>query len=180
MVLACDSETTDEPAAQWPDTALCEGLEAWPDDSLELESDALARIDTARADGFDCGEAGKLGAAPPLRQHPALECAARFHATDMVEREFFGRLDPDGVDERARVEAAGYTPGVVVQHVAAGPLDAVELVDRTWLPRAAPCADLVSESSTEVGLAFVGDVTEADGSAGTRWVVVLAGPDPER
>lgn len=168
----------DEPELAWPSTEQCEGLDQWPEAWAELERDALDRIAVARSEGVDCGERGKFGRAPAPVRHPALDCAARVHALDMVEREFFGRFDPDGVDERTRVEAAGHAPEWLAQHIAAGPRDGTELVDRTWLPRPVPCADLVSETTTEIGIAHVGDVVEEDGELGTRWVVVLASDEP--
>lgn len=174
---ACDAPSpSDAPADPWPRAAACEDLEDWPEAWAELESEALARIDELRAEGADCGERGKLGPAPALRRRAALDCAARFHAQDMAERGYFGRFDPEGNDERDRADAAGYSPARpeqvrLVQHVAAGPRDAEELVDRTWLPRAVPCESLASSAATEVG---IGVVDELEGEHATRWVVVLA------
>ncbi|MCA9649729.1 MAG: hypothetical protein H6712_34260 [Myxococcales bacterium] len=179
MQLACDPKPNDPPEAPWPSTPQCEGLDEWPVEWAELERDALALVDAARDEGADCGVRGKLGHAPALMRSPALHCAARFHALDMAEQGYFGRFDPDGVDERARVEAAGESPAWVTQHLASGPRDAQELVERTWLPRPIPCADLVSETSTEVGLGHVGEVVDEDGNETTLWVVVLAGPGEE-
>lgn len=174
--LSCDANAPPPSELPWPETAQCEGLDTWPQAWAQLELDAIARIDATRADGADCGEQGKLGRAPALVRRPELDCAARAHALDMAERDYFGRLDPDGVDERARVDAAGYAPVTLTQHIAAGPRDAAELVDQTWLPRPVPCASLVSEANTEIGLGHVGDVVDEAGHASPRWVVLLAGP----
>ena len=145
----------------------------WPVASTELEETTLELIDEVRTEGADCDEAGKFGPTPALVRHPALDCAARFHALDMVEQDYFGRFDPDGLDEAARVEAAGYTPEVLVQHIAAGPRDAQELVEQLWLPRAVPCSNLTSSQVTAIGLAYVGELEDEQS---TRWVMVLAGP----
>ncbi|MEM7157394.1 MAG: CAP domain-containing protein [Myxococcota bacterium] len=171
---ACDEPSTLDPTPlEWPRTAQCEDLEMWPVASSELEEATVDLIDELRTEGADCGEGGKFGPAAALVRHPALDCAARFHALDMVEQDYIGRFDPDGLGEVDRVEAAGYTPEVLVQHIAAGPRDAQELVEQTWLPRAVPCTNLVSSEVTAIGLAYVGGL---DDEQSTRWVMVLAGP----
>ncbi|MCA9710015.1 MAG: hypothetical protein KDK70_29520 [Myxococcales bacterium] len=157
----------------WPRTEQCEGLETWPAEWAALEQEALEHIESWRDQGADCGTQGKLTPAPPLARRSALDCAARFHAQDMAERQYLGRFDLEGRDEAARVEAAGGVASVLVQHLAAGPSDAETLIERTWLPRPVPCANLLSSTSTEIGLGYVGDV---DDKYGTRWVVVLATP----
>lgn len=157
----------------WPQTESCEGLDVWPQAWADQEQAALERIDALRREGADCGERGKFGPAPSLRRSPALDCAARFHAQDMAEREYFGRLDPDGADERDRVDATGYSAALVLQHLAAGPRDASELVEQTWRPRTVPCSSMLSSDVTEIGLGFVGDL---DTELTTHWVLMLARP----
>jgi uncharacterized protein YkwD len=176
LAAACEGTLAEtlEPEA-WPRTAACEGLDAWPEDWIELEAAAVQRIDELRATGADCGERGKWGPVAELRRRTGLDCAARSHALDMATQGYFGRLDPEGADERERAEAAGYTAEVLVQHLAGGPRDALELVDQTWAPRPVPCASLVASEPTEVGLGYVGDV---DDELGTYWVVLLASPAP--
>ncbi len=178
----CDPAPPVDDPLPWPSAEGCADLEQWPAASLDLERQVLQRIDDTRILGGDCGERGKPGPAPALVRVPSLDCAARFHARDMVEREYFGRLDPDGVDEHARVEATGYLADVVVQHIAQGPRDAAELVERTWLPRPVPCSNLLSEQLLEVGLAHrqapAGDDPQTE-PATEHWVIVLAAPhDP--
>lgn len=126
-----------------------------------------------RSEVIDCRERGKLGPNPALQRRTALDCAARMHALDMAEQDYFGRFDPDDASERERVEAAGYSPSVVIQHIAAGPRDATELLDRTWMPRPVPCSDLANPALEELGIGHVGDL---DGDFATLWVVVLASP----
>lgn len=183
--MACETAASPEPEEAWPSTAACEGLDAWPEAFAELEAAALARIDARRAEGADCGERGKWGPAPALRRRTALDCAARAHALDMAERGYFGRLDPEGNGEAERVEAAGYAAAVLVQHLAAGPRDAEELVDQTWGPRAVPCQSMADPSLTEVGLGHMGDVDVPDETNdatneeafATYWVLLLARPE---
>jgi hypothetical protein len=47
----------------------------------------------------------------PLAPHPALIQAARAHASDMLNREFFEHVNPDGKDPSDRARAAGYSAG---------------------------------------------------------------------
>lgn len=175
---ACDPtpEASDPPPDAWPRAEACEGLDAWPEAYAELETEALARIDERRAEGVDCGERGKWGPTEPLRRRSALDCAARAHALDMATEGYFGRLDADGRGEAERVEAAGYAPSVLVQHLAAGPRDATELVDRTWGPRPVPCESMSDPTLVEVGIGHVGDV---DDEYATYWVLLLASPSSE-
>lgn len=167
------NDPVDEP---WPRAEACEGLDAWPAAFAEREAEALARLDERRSEGADCGERGKWGPAPSLRRRTALDCAARLHALDMAEQGYFGRLDAEGVGEAERVEAAGYAAAVLVQHLAAGPRDAFELVDQTWAPRPVPCESMAHPALTEVGLGHVGNVDDA---LGTYWVLLLAAPELE-
>lgn len=166
-------EPPPEPVAEppWPSTEACEGLDDWPDDWAALEHDAVVRIDAVRQHGADCGVRGKLGPAHALVRRPALDCAARLHAQDMATEGYQRQIDGDGHDVRWRVEAAGATPAVVIQHIAAGPRSAEELVDQTWLPRAIPCESLGSSEVDEIGLGVVADV---DDPFETYWVLVLA------
>jgi uncharacterized protein YkwD len=175
---ACDGapEASDAAPEAWPRTEACEGLDAWPEAHAELEAEALARIDARRAEGVDCGERGKWGPAEPLRRRTALDCAARAHALDMATEGYFGRLDADGRGEAERVEAAGYAAAVLVQHLAAGPRDAIELVDRTWGPRPVPCESMADPMLEEVGLGHVGEV---DDEFESYWVLLLASPSSE-
>lgn len=178
ITTACDeissqSPTSTPPSEPWPQTEACEGLDDWPNAWANLEWDVLDRIDAVRQEGADCEDRGKWGPAPSLTRRSALDCAARFHAQDMVDREYFGRIDPDGIDARGRVDAAGYSAAIVVQHVAAGPRDAHELIEMTWLPRPVPCQSLLSSEVTEIGLGLVG---EFDEERTTTWVMVLATP----
>lgn len=175
LASACDpaASGTDAAPEAWPSAAVCEGLDEWPPAFAALEDEALERIDMRRAEGADCGERGKWGPAQALRRRTALDCAARFHALDMATQGYFGRLDPDDHDETDRVAAAGYAAAVLVEHLAAGPRDAEELVDRTWAPRAVPCQSMADPALTEVGIGHVGDV---DDEHGTYWVLLLASP----
>lgn len=176
LACACDPSPPGGAEADpeaWPGTEACAGLDEWPSAFAELEAAALERIDERRAEGADCGERGKWGPAEPLRRRTALDCAARSHALDMATQGYFGRLDPEGVGEAERVEAAGYAAAVLVQHLAAGPRDADELIDQAWAPRAVPCASMADPTLTEVGLGHVGDVDDA---FGTYWVLLLASP----
>jgi len=175
LACACDEGPADAPAPEgWPRTEACEGLDEWPEAFAALETEALAEIDGRRAEGADCGERGKWGPAPALRRRTALDCAARAHALDMATRSYFGRLDPDGEGEAERVEAAGYAAAVLVEHLAAGPRDAQELVEQTWAPRPVPCQSMADPALGEVGIGHVGEV---DDELGTYWVLLLASPE---
>ncbi len=173
VVAGCDPEPTEPAADPWPSAEQCADLEAWPSASAELERDVLRHIESLRDDGTDCADRGKFGPAPTLVRRAALDCAARVHAQDLATLGEARRIGSDGRDERERVEAAGYSATVVLQHVAAGPRDAQELVEQTWLPRPVPCSSLSSDEVTEIGL---GHVAQSDDDFENYWVLVLAAP----
>ena len=49
---------------------------------------------------------------PPLAFHPKLIAAARAHSQDMVARNYFAHVNPEGMDPTARGAAQGYDVGV--------------------------------------------------------------------
>ena len=51
-------------------------------------------------------------AVAPLAFHPKLIQSARAHSQDMITRDFFAHVNPDGLDPTARAAAAGYDVGV--------------------------------------------------------------------
>lgn len=169
---ACDPDPAPDASPEaWPSALACEGLDDWPDAWSQLEADAVQRIDEVRGQVTECGDEGKFVRTPTLRRRTALDCAARAHARDMAQQQYVGRYDQAGRDEDDRAADAGYSATEIVQHIAAGPITAEELIDDLWLSRDPTCADLVTEQHTELGLGYVGDI---DDEFGTYWVVVLS------
>jgi len=86
-----------------------------------LRADPPAYMDAFRAIVLspeargDCDEGPEITAPlahyqprPPLAPHPALTAAARGHAADMVDRDYFAHVSPEGVGPNARIRAEGF------------------------------------------------------------------------
>lgn len=169
-----DGDASAAERARLPDIPYCERATDWPVAWERAEQQAIDRIDRLRAQGADCGDKGYAPAAPTLRIEGALRCAARVHATAMAEQGHVGHATPDGVDLPMRIEAVGYD-GAAIEHLAAGPLTADELVDGVWRPSNLHCDQLMSRPHIDIGVAFIGATKPGDPYE-TYWVAVLGNP----
>src|SRR6476620_1805063 len=73
-------------------------------------SEALRRINAARAAGHSCGW-HRMPPAPPLRWDGALQSAAAGHSRDMAQRNYFDHRSPEGRTVRLQDEDGGREPG---------------------------------------------------------------------
>ena len=71
----------------------CQAVSTWLLVDTVAEDGMVDAINTARALGTACSPPG---IAPYLLMTPRLRCSARLHAVDMVERNFFGEISPEG------------------------------------------------------------------------------------
>jgi len=86
------------------------GASAWPAAGSSASIAALEKalyeaINRDRADPANRAETG--GQALPLRWNDELAAAARAHSRDMVQRRYFGHVDPEGRSPGLRLTAAG-------------------------------------------------------------------------
>jgi hypothetical protein len=181
LALACACDAGDGPElrdAEVPDVEACAGVLAWPQSE---EEDALqGAIEGARARGVACGALGRAAPSDALQTSGALTCAARVHALDMSEQDYFEHEDPDGRLPWHRIADAGFSTVLATELIAHGETDPVALVENVWLPSDPHCGALAAESWTHVGLArwATGEPPlDDDTPAPTWWVVVLAVPD---
>jgi len=177
LVVGCAEAEPDDPAADraaLPEVALCDDVRDWPAAWERDELAAIERIDAHRERGADCGTKGRGSSAPALRRSGALTCAARAHAVAMAEQAHVGHTTPDEIDTTSRVDAVEYE-GAVIEHFAAGPQTAEEVVEGVWRVSDAHCIDLLAPDHIDVGVGFVGDTMEGTPYA-TYWVVLLGDP----
>lgn len=91
---------------------------------LELLNRArLDPVGEAALYGIDLNEGlavGTLSSAPrqPLAFSDELTAAARAHSEDMLSRNFFAHVNPDGVSPSDRIQTAGYTYSTVGENIA--------------------------------------------------------------
>ena len=143
-------------------------LAAW----IDREQQVLALVNEARAVGADCGAEGKFGPAAPLTLEPHLHCAARAHAMDMAERDFFDHVNPDGEDPFARMEKAGYTDWMAAaENIAAGSDDAEQTV-LGWLDSDGHCANMLDPKYKDFGIGFY----EGAGQYNFYWTQTFGAP----
>lgn len=134
------------PRAQRPSAPLFESLEgrslfSWTSQEvylLELVNRArydplaeAARLGIDLASGLTPAELFKLAPVEPLAFDQTLTTAARNHAQDMADRQFFAHVNPDGLDPTQRANALGYA-GQSGENIAAGYAD-IDAAFKAWL-----------------------------------------------
>lgn len=140
------------------------------------EAPAIARrvlmlANRARGASRRCGEA-TLGPAGALTLSATLTRVAADHARELATRQVLDHRGRDGSTAGQRVRATDYRPASVGENIAAGPASAEEVMNG-WLASPGHCANLMSGSFTELGIAYA---DAGPGSAGLYWVQVLASP----
>jgi uncharacterized protein YkwD len=128
----------------------CEEALAWPASFEADEAELLDAINALRARSIRCGERA-VEDMPPLRSSPALQCAARLHSRDMVQRGFDGRTNPDGEGLRDRIWAAGYRVEEADESRVIGERSVAGVLDRLLQPLD-DCANVATRQLDEVGI----------------------------
>ena len=145
------------------DGGYCGAARDWNGDWEAYENEVLELVNQHRAAGANCGGEDK----PPvgaLTMDPALQCAARVHSLDMVDRGYFAHDTPEGVTPWDRIESAGYDASARGENIAAGYPTPAAVVDG-WMNSPGHCNNIMSGGSNEIGVGFVGD--------GTMWTQVF-------
>lgn len=131
----------------------------------------LALTNEARSRPRACGDRS-FQASPPLRQNLLLDRAAAAHAQQMAQHSYLEHQGRDGSNPADRVSRAGYRWRSVGENIASGQTTAEQVV-REWLHSPVHCANLMSPSFTEMGLAYAVNISSA---AGIYWVQALGRP----
>lgn len=147
----------DNEAPDTNSTNYCDTTQDWPQGAVATEQVIATGLDVVRGLGVSCDGTPLGTAAPELRIEPELVCAARLHARDMVERDFFAHINPDGEDAEARLRSTGYVFGVVGEVIGRGAL--VDLV----LQDGEDCRAVVDTAFEAAGIGVYEDL----------WTIVL-------
>ena len=134
-----------------------------------LRDSVLKQVNTARAAARSCG-GHQMKASRPLVWDRALAEAAERHSVDMVARQFFDHVSPDGKRVSQRVTAQGYKWRMVGENLAGGDTT-VSGVLSGWLGSPEHCQNVMSPAYAEVGVACV---RQPGSKWGTYWTMVLA------
>jgi uncharacterized protein YkwD len=132
----------------------CDAAEPWPIAWAAQEEELLAALNAARAHGATCGEMLWHPPAAPLTLSPALRCASRRHALDMLSTGFVDHRGSDGQQASSRALQAGFAYAWVGEILASGGGGAPATV-QAWLGSDAHCAVLMSARATKFGGATV-------------------------
>jgi uncharacterized protein YkwD len=131
----------------------------------------LELINEARGRKRRCGNevyqpAGRLALVPALNK------AALAHARDMASHSFMGHKGSDGSLPAQRATRAGYSWRSIAENVASGSATPEQAV-QDWLESPGHCANLMTSTYTETGIAVVVDL---ESSAVIYWAQVFAAP----
>jgi uncharacterized protein YkwD len=121
----------------------------------DFQRDMLERVNQARATSRLCGS-NSLPAVPALAWDDRLLAAAAGHAADMAANDYFSHDGRDGRTFSQRISDAGYTWSAAGENIAAGQASVAQVVD-AWLDSPGHCANIMSDSFTEIGVACVRD-----------------------
>lgn len=144
-----------------PTNAYCEPVIEWTVELAVEEDEIVDLVNQRRAAGADCGSEGTFGAAEPLAVHGALHCAARAHSKDMLDRNFFDHVNPDGETPFDRMAKAGYEFSAAAENIAQGQVTADEVMDG-WMTSPGHCRNIMDPTFAEIG------VGAADGAIWTQ------------
>lgn len=149
-ICACTEDTPPDPPDVPADVEYCAPVREWDPARAELEEQVLVLLNEIRAQGTTCGE-DSFEPAEPLTMDPALRCAARRHALDMGELDFFSNLDPDGLGFAERAALAEYDATPLFQLIGARQSTAEQVVEAI-MGSLGPCARVMDPAATEVGI----------------------------
>lgn len=132
----------------------------------------LAAVNEVRASGAVCGQVA-MPSAPPLVWRSLLALAAERHGLAMASEGWFDHRAPDGSGVGERIAATGYRARAWGETLAAGYVDADEVV-AAFLASPSHCQVLLAEPFEVLGAALV---ERPDSVYGSYWTVVVATPE---
>ena len=168
---ACPEPEAEPPPPDVPDLAYCDPVRDWDPELVEREVEVLRLLNEQRALGGNCG-GDDIAPSEPLIMDPALRCAARIHALDMGEQDYFSNLDPDDLDFVGRAELAGYA-GVAVHQLIGAQHSTPEQTVEAILGNTGLCDKALDP---EVSQAGIGHTPDIDASYPRYWTHVLGHP----
>lgn len=136
-----------------------------------FECEVLRLVNEHRAAGATCGGEA-FGAAPALAMSAQLRTAARNHAEDMAQHNYFDHDSQDGRGPSERISATGYNWSTWGENIAAGSGSAEGAVNQ-WMNSEGHCKNIMNASFKEIGIGY----SSAPGSTYRHyWVQVFGTP----
>lgn len=131
----------------------CRDDDRWPSDWHQHARRLVDEINKKRTEGVECaGES--MPSVEPVELNPTLVEAARCHAQDMGENEFFAHEGSNGSTEVERADEAGYSSEYVGENLAKGQRNPRDVVEG-WIESEGHCVNLMHAEYRETGAAFV-------------------------
>lgn len=152
ICMACVADEEPE-LPEVPEVQYCDAVRDWDPAWSAFEDEVLVLLNERRAEGAMCGDE-VLDPAGPLRMDPALRCAARKHALDMGEQDYFSNIDPDELDFHARAEAAGYAGMALEQNIGASHSTPEQLVTAI-MDHVDLCVHVMTAEADELGMGYL-------------------------
>lgn len=150
----------------------CSGGDDWPMDWTAFEWEVLELTNQARAVGHNCDTRGSFGPAPPLEMDEVVREAARGHALDMGEQDYFMHDGLDGRSAFDRMRDAGYRGSQPWgENIATGQRTPRQVVDG-WLDSDGHCANIMNP---DYGVLGVGYAFVESSRFGHQWVQNFGG-----
>ena len=118
-----------------------------------IQAEVLQRVNAFRASGAVCGGVAHP-AAGPLRWNANLLQAAKGHASDMANNNYFSHTGQDGRSPDQRVLAAGYSYARMGENIAAGQTS-VESAMAGWIASASHCQNMMTPDFRDIAVACV-------------------------
>ncbi|MCZ4225370.1 CAP domain-containing protein [Pedobacter rhodius] len=128
---------------------------------VEIKEEILNKLNNLRVSGCTCGT-DIMPAVKKVVWNIALEKTAKAHAADMVNRNYFSHISPEGVPAIQRSRQEGYA-GLSIGEVIARNYTTVDEVIEGWKASESHCKAMMDAEFDEVGA----------GKTGTYWVMDL-------
>ena len=116
-----------------------------------IQAEVLQRINAFRASGAVCGGVA-YPAAGALRWNTNLLQAAKGHASDMANNNYFSHTGQDGRSADQRVLAAGYSYARMGENIAAGQ-PSVESAMAAWIGSPSHCQNMMTPDFRDIAVA---------------------------
>ena len=145
--------------------------DAWSTAWTHFEDEVLDLTNAARAKRGCCGKEGCFDAAPALHLDARLRRAARVHAMDMADNDYFDHNDQEGRSPFDRMREAGFDGCAMGENIAEGQPTPEEVV-QDWLDSPGHCANIRQPLFDALG---VGYSESSDPAASPVWVQAFGG-----
>ena len=150
-------------------------LEDLDEDEIKAKIDEQKKMEELKIQVFHLvNEERKKQGRGELTYNIQLEKTAQMHAEDMVNRNFFAHVNPDGIDVMERVKTYKYDQRDVGENIALGQ-ETPEKVMENWMNSPPHRENLLKANFTEMGVGIIENPEE-----GYSWVQVFGKPCEER